>query len=176
MKGKNKGFTLIETLAVLGITSILLLVVLLGLSNARKKARDRKRIADMQQFQLALDLYREKNGFYPGPCSPNPVPITGEVVAPGSNVALELRPYLDPVPTDPLYSQDPANYYYAYDPWHNRDVGPATTVIGIRKFEVTMTPDRQTSSGGDQQLNVADWNRTLSEGGYGDGGGVCPPP
>ena len=66
MEGKNKrGFTLIELLVVIAIIGILASVVLASLNTAREKSRDAKRISDVKQLQLALELYFDSNGAYP---------------------------------------------------------------------------------------------------------------
>lgn len=61
----KKGFTLIELLVVISIIGLLSSVVLGSLNTARAKARDARRFSDMRQVQLALELYRDKWGFYP---------------------------------------------------------------------------------------------------------------
>lgn len=62
---KSKGFTLIELLVVIAIIGILATVVLSSLSQARKRARDTKRLSEIKQMQNALELYYLDNGFYP---------------------------------------------------------------------------------------------------------------
>ncbi|MFA5838896.1 MAG: prepilin-type N-terminal cleavage/methylation domain-containing protein [Candidatus Paceibacterota bacterium] len=62
---KNKGFTLIELLVVIAIIGILSSVVLASLNSARQKSRDARRIADIKQVQLALELYFDSNANYP---------------------------------------------------------------------------------------------------------------
>ena len=62
---KKRGFTLIELLVVIAIIGILSSVVLASLNSARKKSRDARRIADIKQIQLALELYFDSNGNYP---------------------------------------------------------------------------------------------------------------
>lgn len=61
----KKGFTLIELLVVIAIIGILSSVVLASLNDARQKSRDTKRIADVKQLQLALELFFDANGKYP---------------------------------------------------------------------------------------------------------------
>jgi prepilin-type N-terminal cleavage/methylation domain-containing protein len=57
MTNKKKGFTLIELLVVIAIIGILSTLAVVSLQNARKSARDAKRIADVKQMQTALELY-----------------------------------------------------------------------------------------------------------------------
>jgi prepilin-type N-terminal cleavage/methylation domain-containing protein len=59
------GFTLIELLVVIAIIGLLASIILASLNNARIKARDAKRIADLRDFQLALELYYSTNNHYP---------------------------------------------------------------------------------------------------------------
>ena len=64
---KNKsGFTLIELLVVIAIITLLSSVVFASLNSAREKGRDAKRLSDIHQVQLALELYAVNNdGAYP---------------------------------------------------------------------------------------------------------------
>ena len=75
-KSAKKGFTLIELLVVISIISLLATLAVTSLKNAREKARDTKRLADIRQLQLALDLYYDKYNTFPvsgncGATSPN---------------------------------------------------------------------------------------------------------
>lgn len=62
---KAKGFTLIEILVVLGIIAILASIIFVSTNTGRQKARDTKRISDIQAIILALDQYVEENTVYP---------------------------------------------------------------------------------------------------------------
>ncbi len=62
----KKGFTLIELLIVLAIIGILGAVILSSFFAARAAGRDARRIADLRQVQIALQLFYLKCGFYPG--------------------------------------------------------------------------------------------------------------
>jgi len=53
----KRGFTLIELLVVIAIIGILSSVVLASLNSARQKGRDARRISDVKQVQLALELF-----------------------------------------------------------------------------------------------------------------------
>lgn len=61
----QKGFTLIEMIVVVAIIGILTTIVLAALNQARAKARDADRYADLKQVQLALEIYRDVHGEYP---------------------------------------------------------------------------------------------------------------
>ncbi|MEN9405253.1 MAG: protein ral secretion pathway protein [Candidatus Parcubacteria bacterium] len=65
MKNTKKGFTLIELLVVIAIIGILSSVVLASLNNARRKSRDARRMADLQQIKLAAELYFDVASSYP---------------------------------------------------------------------------------------------------------------
>ncbi len=60
----RRGFTLIELLVVISIIGVLASVVLASLNSARAKARDARRINDVRQIKLALELFYDKYGRY----------------------------------------------------------------------------------------------------------------
>jgi prepilin-type N-terminal cleavage/methylation domain-containing protein len=65
-KNVYQGFTLIELLVVIAIIGLLSTIIAAPIQNARKKARDAKKIAEVKGVQLALDQYAEANaGTYP---------------------------------------------------------------------------------------------------------------
>lgn len=98
MRRTHRGFTLIELLVVIAIIGILATIVLVSLGTARRRARDARRIGDVRQVTLALQLYHEENGKYPADI----------YAATGS-----LTPtYMRSVPKDPNAS---ANYLYGVD-------------------------------------------------------------
>ena len=58
----TRGFTLIELLVVIAIIGVLASIVLASLNNARRKSRDARRITDIKQIGLALQLYLDGVG------------------------------------------------------------------------------------------------------------------
>jgi prepilin-type N-terminal cleavage/methylation domain-containing protein len=69
MNYKKEGFTLVELLVVIAIIGLLSTLSVIALGNARQKARDAKRVADMKQVQTALELYYSDNNTYPSAIS-----------------------------------------------------------------------------------------------------------
>jgi prepilin-type N-terminal cleavage/methylation domain-containing protein len=65
-KGNPTGFTLIELLLVIAIIGLITTLVLASFNDAKKKARDARRLADIKQIRTALDLYYDKYNAYPG--------------------------------------------------------------------------------------------------------------
>jgi general secretion pathway protein G len=65
MKKNKTGFTLIELLVVIAIIGLLSTLSILALNQARARARDAKRVADVKQIQTALEMYYNDVGDYP---------------------------------------------------------------------------------------------------------------
>ena len=97
----EKGFTLIELLVVIAIIGMLSSVVLSSLNNARKKARDARRLGDLKQLQAALELYYSDNTAYPESTTQASVVTALDDLAPA---------YIASVPNDPLGG----SYNYVY--------------------------------------------------------------
>lgn len=65
MKKSNQGFTLIELLVVIAIIGLLSTLAVVALNSARQRSRDAKRVADIRQFQTALELGFSETNDYP---------------------------------------------------------------------------------------------------------------
>ena len=63
---KQKGFTLIELLVVIAIISLLASIIFVGVGTMRAKARDARRISDMNQIRTALVMYNTTYGNWVG--------------------------------------------------------------------------------------------------------------
>ncbi len=63
----KSGFTLIELLVVIAIIGILTAIVTANFTTARARARDAKRVSDVNQIQLALEQAFDKCSVFPSP-------------------------------------------------------------------------------------------------------------
>jgi len=62
---RKKGFTLIELLVVIAIIGLLSSIVLVSMQGVRARARDAKRVEELNQIRLALELYYNQYEKYP---------------------------------------------------------------------------------------------------------------
>ncbi len=144
---RNKGFTLVELLVVITIIGLLSSVVLASLNEARSRARDARRISDLNTIQTALALYYEDNGHYPFHDKNNDgihdcdeaAGVTDECKTFFLSYKTEntsnqqwdklenmLSPYLSKLPKDPSYS--PSDETTAAPPWQHTLYGYAYLV------------------------------------------------
>lgn len=102
----NKGFTLIEMMVVVAIIGILSSIIVLSLTGAKGKARDARRVSDLGQLQLALELYFDRCNMYPQPATDGGV---GQGVAdsntqcnkpkPGTTTYYTMSDFIAKIPT-----------------------------------------------------------------------------
>ncbi len=88
LSNKKSGFTLIELLVVISIISLLSSVALTGLSRARAKARDSKKVQTMIQLRTAAELFRASNANASYP------PSIGELKSFMSDPSLDVSMFL----------------------------------------------------------------------------------
>ena len=102
-----QGFTLIELLVVIAIIGILSTLAIVALGSARQKARDSKRVADMNQISKALEIYYADNNSYPS------------YITAGQSISFGGTTYLSVVPSNPSPWADNTcpnqNYMYGSD-------------------------------------------------------------
>ena len=109
LSGK-KAFTLIEVLVVISIIVFLISIVTLSGSRARARARDARRVADINTIRDALVLHLSLYGKYPdlSPCQYN-ISTAQDVYCPQSTNWLQVlvdRKLLSAVPRDPVNAED----------------------------------------------------------------------
>jgi type II secretory pathway pseudopilin PulG len=100
---------------VIAVIGILSSVAMTSLNGARKKARDIRRLSDMEQIRNALELYKLDHGEYPEEDSTGPWGGDWEMSWEDGQeflTILETGGYFpDGVPLDPVNN---TSYYYAY--------------------------------------------------------------
>jgi len=112
VKNKRKyltGFTLIELLVVIAIIGLLASIVMVSVNSARAKARDAKRIGDLKNLMLALEMYYDAHDDYPvssivGNCD-------GSTAFNTALAALVSEKFLTTLPADPKGTW-PYCYFY----------------------------------------------------------------
>ncbi|HEY9583744.1 MAG TPA: type II secretion system protein [Candidatus Paceibacterota bacterium] len=107
---KSSGFTLVELLVVIAIIAILTGIITSNFTQAKAKSRDAKRISDIAQLQLALELAFDRCNVYPpadGPSSlsnstsldiDSPIDI-GNCVK-DDNTDYSMRDFMSVIPTE----------------------------------------------------------------------------
>jgi len=124
LKNKTSGFTLIELLVVIAIIGILSSVVLASLSTARQKSRDAKRISDVGQMQLALELYYDGNQQYP-------IEVGAAYTVAGSLGTLVTGQLIPKLPIAPNGGE---NYYYSASTVSDGTYTACTGVLNCLSF------------------------------------------
>lgn len=128
MSQRLRAFTLIELLVVIAIIGVLSSVVLSSLNTARAKSNDAKRLSDLHQVAVALELFRDAYGYYPpyvgsdtrenscfsGGGASDAVGQWGSALS-----VLVSNKYLSALPNDPknngvIGGGSPPDYCYAY--------------------------------------------------------------
>lgn len=117
------GFTLIELLVVIAIIGILASIVLASLSTSRRKGRDARRLTDIKQIQLALELYYESST----PRSYPPVNLWANLTG------LVTGGYIAKLPVDPVGG---ATYIYEYQATNGASTPLACAVASCQGYLV----------------------------------------
>jgi prepilin-type N-terminal cleavage/methylation domain-containing protein len=161
---KTKGFTLMELLVVIAIIGLLSTLAVVALDNARKKAKDAKRLSDMRTIVTALEMYYDKYGYYPGNTdNDNSGWDVGYIGGEGGSDTF-IQPLVDSgmllkTPGDPSTINTNGYAYYKYSP---TTCGyPASKgnfyVLGVRDMETSGRP-HPSSPGWDCGTGSNTWN------------------
>jgi prepilin-type N-terminal cleavage/methylation domain-containing protein len=142
----QKGFTLIELLVVIAIIGLLSSIVLASLSGVRKKSRDAKRVAEIKELQLALELYFDSARSYPASGS-WPSDCSGSTALQTALQPLVTGGFIGKIPTDPNFPNNPhpVCYYYQLNNNCNITGDPVHSYVLVFTTETT-------------QLNYPSWS------------------
>ncbi|MDE2213040.1 MAG: prepilin-type N-terminal cleavage/methylation domain-containing protein [Patescibacteria group bacterium] len=124
---KARGFTLIELLVVIAIIAILASIILASLNTARSKSRDARRVSDLQQVALALELYNNDNNGYPSVSAASNISALSSALVPN---------YISAMPSDPTNS---GTYVYLYASLSSSSVTPSLCTSGVCPSYVLQT-------------------------------------
>lgn len=150
MQQKQKGFTLIEILLVIGIIAVLATVVVVALDPVKRfqDARDSRRLSDIQSILNAVQQYIIDNkGDLPQGLDTNERQLgtgsSGCAIATNCNVtgdtdcldiAGSLAPYLKTMPYDPQNGSEATTHYSI-----QLDAGNIVTVIACDSTDTTIS-------------------------------------
>lgn len=139
----EKGFTLIELLVVIAIIGVLATIVLVSLNTARKKARDARRVADIRQVALALEIYWDSNSGYVCDTTDN------------DNDWASLTGVLDPTYIGAIPA-DPGAGSYIYHP-------TGTTLNACQDYVLGATLEDSTSDALDTDLDTTTYGASCAD-------------
>ncbi|MGI6374006.1 MAG: type II secretion system protein [Patescibacteria group bacterium] len=118
MKNNKPGFTLIELLVVIAIIGLLSTLSIVALNSARARSRDARRVSDVKNIQMALEMYYNDHLKYP---------TSTDDLASSSEAYLIVNP-TPPTPADG--SCDNNNNAYNYDASGNDGTYTLTYCLG----------------------------------------------
>lgn len=100
---------MIELLVAIAIIGMLATLVVAMYSQAKEKAQDSRRISELKQLKIAIELYHNDFGHYPRESEG----ANGKI-GEGSGLDTMLTKYMTSIPHDPLGGGN-STYYYYYD-------------------------------------------------------------
>ena len=106
----KKGFTLIELMVVVAIIALLTGIVTVNLTKSRGKARDAKRVSDLGQLQLALELVFDRCNQYPQ-VNPMVAAISTATVCTKNGTQISINTFMSTIPAQQSAGSGDTDYY-----------------------------------------------------------------
>lgn len=160
-KKTKSGFTLIELLVVIAIIGVLATIVLASLNGARRKSRDARRVTDLKQIGLAIQLYLDGAGAGEVPLGIN------ATCAVGAEYGLEALVTDGYIPTIPHDTSTQACYRYASGEIDSKRTTYHLAAVLEDTANSALTGDKDCSSDGTNTPNCdtgATWAGAVSNG------------
>ncbi len=111
----QKAFTIIELMVVVAIIAILTAIIMTNLTSAKTKSRDAKRVSDIVQLQLALELFFDRCNQYPtidpATIGVGKFPMPNLAATNGCPPNISLATFTSKIPTPPVATS--GDYRYA---------------------------------------------------------------
>jgi prepilin-type N-terminal cleavage/methylation domain-containing protein len=156
---KTSGFTLIELLVVIAIIALLSSVVMSSIAKARAKARQVRRIADVNSIVKALALTYDSNGGYPSSGTSSycigldsAETCWGGIFTGNTTLKNLLLPYMPSAPKDPFRTTGKGDRYLYADSLKNVAQNCANVVIPYPRGPfILWEPDNTTPMNADCQ-------------------------
>ncbi len=105
---KKTGFTLIELMVTVAIMAILTAIVTSNFAQSKAKARDSKRITDINSMQAALEMFYDRCGRYPKEKQSSGVASIPDITDTCLSGTIKLTDFISKIPVPPVA------YDYAY--------------------------------------------------------------
>lgn len=150
--GSHSGFTLVELIIVIGIIAVLAAIVIVSLSGARARARDARRIGDIERVRIALESHFNAYKDYP---DPEPAGAWGYC-----GLKTQLEPYLREFPLDPLDNDSVCSAESRYAYYTDTQLAPKQYLLRVSYLEA---PERMKNAmagdldGGVQPVGGGGW-------------------
>ncbi|MBW2010359.1 MAG: prepilin-type N-terminal cleavage/methylation domain-containing protein [Deltaproteobacteria bacterium] len=169
VKKDKTGFTLIELLVVVAVIGILASTIIVSLNSAREKARDARRLRDIDTLVKAIEMYYLDHDAYPGEGDGGGIEISPKCPSDLKNDLINGG-YLSAVPEDPAedsncFATGEGNddaFFYGWDAGHCCE---GSYCISINRLETQWAVDILTqkfgqlhyvTGGGDANIGTGD--------------------
>jgi general secretion pathway protein G len=115
VQSNQKGFTIVELLVVIVVIGILAAIVTVAYGGIQAKARDSRRLSDMQTIASELELYKAQNSMYTNSSNNGPGGWESSSISPSQFLqSLKLGGLVSSIPVDPVNTSSMEYRYYRY--------------------------------------------------------------
>ena len=167
MQQRRRGFTIVELLIVIVVIAILAAIVIVAYNGVQGRARDSRRLQDLETIVKALEAYKTTHGNYPAAVSTSgaagwEVSTNGTSATNFLSALVSSTDGVSRIPVDPVNMGDAAdlspaaahnNYEYFYYRYGAGEYGCDSSrgeyyVVGITRLDGTASGQNSPSSPG----------------------------